>query len=315
MKPRKLKRAIFWECFLLVLCFALDYHADDKVVVADPSNPIVRLREHPGYSERLSHKTHTHFVKKLKSSKNDCTDCHRLDKKQKSYELERDFCKNCHTPRPPEPWNPPHEARKLEGVLFDHSKHDRTKSKRKRQCIECHEITVNDAQTWKNLLIAPDRCIACHTKEKVAIPVKMCARCHSREEKNRVAPKNHGKNWPIHHGAEARFNPVLGHGKQCALCHANTSCVACHRTKRPKSHTGLWRLRMHGTEAQWDRQRCKICHETGACVSCHRRTKPISHRGAWRTGHGRTVLPNSEEHCTTCHSPGWCVNCHKGRGR
>jgi hypothetical protein len=185
---------------------------------------------------------------------------------------------------------------------------DRT---REVKCVDCHKRTMNDRQKHNEPPVAADRCISCHAKEK--LPQRDCSMCHQVKGKamDRVEPPSHNKTWPVNHGREARWSPALGHGKQCELCHRKTDCVACHRTQRPRDHTGLWRLVMHGSFAKWDRERCKTCHETGACVSCHRRTRPLNHRGAWIRNHGRVVSPGFEERCNTCHSQAWCTNCHK----
>jgi hypothetical protein len=114
----------------------------------------------------------------------------------------------------------------------------------------------------------------------------------------------------LSHGETARWHPGE-HGKDCALCHARSACVSCHRSTMPRSHTGLWRERLHGKEAEWDREACRTCHETGACVSCHRRTQPLNHRGDWIANHGR--ISGFEEGCTVCHSSSWCRDCHSGR--
>lgn len=306
MKLGNGKRAIGQGCFLLLGCIALAVHAD---IVPD------RAKETPTYSEKLSHRTHTHFIKKVKGAKNDCTDCHRLDADQKHFELERSICKNCHTRRPPPPTHPPEQARKLDGVEFDHKKHEQSKEKRKRPCVDCHQKIAEDKHKRGRLLVEPEQCFSCHRKEKVTISVQTCHRCHGEARKKRVEPKTHGANWSMGHGNEARWNPVFGHGEQCELCHESSACITCHRSKRPRNHTGLWRLRLHGIEARWGRERCKTCHETGACISCHRRTKPMNHRGAWRKNHGRAGSLEPDSGCTTCHNAGWCVSCHKGAGR
>jgi hypothetical protein len=174
---------------------------------------------------------------------------------------------------------------------------------------------MNDKQKKNTPLVASDLCNSCHAKEK--LPQRDCSQCHEGkgEAMDRIEPSSHNNTWPVNHGREARWSPALGHGKQCKQCHRNAACVACHRTKRPRDHNGLWRLVMHGSFAKWDRNRCKTCHETGACVSCHRRTRPLNHRGAWIRNHGRASGPGFNERCATCHSSGWCTNCHKRTSR
>jgi hypothetical protein len=137
-----------------------------------------------------------------------------------------------------------------------------------------------------------------------------CAQCHSGKRMDKIRPVNHDRLWMETHGRDAQWSSESAHGKECRLCHTNAKCASCHRTRPPRSHTGLWNVRTHGTAAKWDREPCKTCHETGACISCHRRTPPLNHRGNWISAHGRTRGFNDS--CATCHAPGWCINCHRG---
>lgn len=137
-----------------------------------------------------------------------------------------------------------------------------------------------------------------------------CADCHSGKPINKIKPSTHGRLWMETHGQTARWSSGNAHGKQCHLCHTNAVCIGCHRTRPPRSHTGLWNVRMHGITAKWDRERCQTCHETGACITCHRHTPPLNHRGNWISNHGRAR--GFTDTCTTCHNSGWCITCHRG---
>jgi hypothetical protein len=139
---------------------------------------------------------------------------------------------------------------------------------------------------------------------------KDCTSCHSGKRMDLIKPSSHDRIWLETHAAAARWSSESAHGKECLLCHKNAGCVSCHRTSPPRSHNGLWNVRMHGTAAKWDRESCKTCHETGACISCHRRTPPLNHRGNWVSNHGR--ITGFDDSCVTCHHAGWCINCHKG---
>ena len=85
---------------------------------------------------------------------------------------------------------------------------------------------------------------------------------------------------------------------------------SCHNLVMPRSHNGLWRVRMHGLAASWDRDRCKTCHESGVCVRCHATERPLNHVGNWGTVHGLAASTSDNEHCATCHRGSFCVQCH-----
>jgi hypothetical protein len=157
----------------------------------------------------------------------------------------------------------------------------------------------------------PDHKVAADLLPKIsARRAGKCADCHSGKRMDKIKPSSHDRLWMETHGRAARWSSESIHGKECRLCHANAGCISCHRTQPPRSHTGLWNVRMHGTAAKWDRERCKTCHETGACIACHRRTPPLNHRGNWISHHGRTR--GFTDGCMTCHKSGQCINCHKG---
>ncbi len=259
----------------------------------------------------FSHTTHLAF-QKTEDRSIACVDCHELKTGNSSPTLKKQFCANCHdTPGPPR-WKLPGAGQELiEEIKFQHEAHQETV-----KCEQCHETTLEEEHKPGTPLVAPERCLSCHSQKtnKKRISKRACVRCHV-TVKNRFAPESHKKTWRVRHGRQERWSPARGHGKRCSLCHSNASCVACHRTERPRNHTGLWRLRMHGTNARWNRDRCKTCHQTGACISCHRRTPPQNHRGAWKAIHGRVARSKSNEHCITCHSLPWCADCHRGAAR
>jgi hypothetical protein len=166
---------------------------------------------------------------------------------------------------------------------------------------------------WVTLKAAPDGPVADKGSEPSATEVsdKNCGRCHENSRMDSIKPPTHDRTWIAAHGRAARWSRESKHGRECALCHRNAQCVSCHRTTAPRSHTGLWNVRLHGTAAAWDRDSCRTCHETGSCVSCHRRTPPLNHRGAWLTNHGRTA--GFTHNCLACHPSGWCIACHRGK--
>lgn len=257
-----------------------------------------------GPARDFQHAVHVHF-------KQDCAFCHKSAAGRPLPELDERACETCHDERGTPERRVLGAARDLEGIRFVHADHERDT-----ECEDCHGTTADDAHEAGTPLVGPDRCIACHAEEDNAkrIGYRECARCHDLNKRS-VAPADHARNWLGRHGRLVGWDPAGGHGERCAQCHGNSACVACHRTQRPVSHNGLWRLRMHGTAAKWDRDRCRTCHETGACVSCHRRTPPQNHKGAWVSIHGLAAANQLDARCTTCHSRAWCTDCHRGRNQ
>ncbi len=300
---------IFLAVAGLAVSFAVRLEATPE---PKPAKPVARAFS--GKTPLPSHKTHREFIDKCKQCKKDCTDCHTLDPKTDRYSLNKAFCKHCHEPSPPPAWILPKKARRLAaGVSFKHTVHQRARQGEVLKCRACHQSTIEDRAFGSDSLLPADDCFSCHAERRVALPEKRCGKCHAAAGINRNAPSSHDLSWLRRHGREAGWAPALGHGRRCGQCHQKAACVGCHRSQRPADHTGLWRVRTHGTSAKWNRDRCKTCHETGACISCHRRTPPLGHRGDWVSRHGR--VSGFQDGCTVCHAPGWCAACHRGSGR
>jgi hypothetical protein len=240
--------------------------------------------------------------------KPDCELCHVLDPQAALPRLDEQACLKCHDERGTPPWRLPGDGRPLRGINFKHADHARG-----RECVDCHRTTVEGTHQAGAPVVAPSLCLDCHAdaRNEKRIARRECARCHDSDRK-RATPPNHDRTWLSRHGRELRWESAGDHGERCSQCHGNSACVACHRSQRPVSHNGLWRLRLHGTAARWDRDRCRTCHETGACVACHRRTPPQNHRGPWRSIHGLAAKSKLDDRCTTCHTGAWCTSCHKG---
>ncbi|MHC4547638.1 MAG: cytochrome c3 family protein [Planctomycetota bacterium] len=142
-----------------------------------------------------------------------------------------------------------------------------------------------------------ESCAICHE-----VPAD-CHACHAQSK-----PRSHAEaGFRLHHGrgdTDARDGPFAE--TSCALCHKEQSCVVCHQTTMPRSHTSVWRRRLHGIAASIERQSCQTCHKQDVCVRCHESTEPVSHRGTWGTG--------PQAHCLACHDPlqsTGCFACHK----
>ena len=169
-------------------------------------------------------------------------------------------------------------------------------------CAACHVGVESSTAVGEELSLSMADCTACHADRGVP---NRCDTCHTEVGVDR-APQNHARGWERLHGRTFR-DPGEATAEQCALCHTESTCAACHLNQAPASHDEHWRLRGHGAMASLDRQTCAVCHQASDCESCHADTAPLSHMGSW--GAPR------DTHCFTCHQPlpgNGCVVCHKG---
>lgn len=240
----------------------------------------------------------------------ECSACHDLGDEGEAAKLILTGCEDCHDEGAPGT-RLEAEARPLKGLRFPHATHVDAA-----ECKDCHAATMADEQKAGEPVMEFGRCVSCHQENEVATPAAACASCHGVDQR-RVEPASHDRAWTERHGREAQWSVVADHGEDCYACHSRDACRRCHTQTKPRSHTSLWRMRVHGTAASWDRSGCQTCHETGTCISCHSRTAPLNHRGAWMATHGLVAGSRTDERCTTCHSASqFCAACHqRGVGR
>jgi hypothetical protein len=170
-------------------------------------------------------------------------------------------------------------------------------------CGACHRGIEANRAVDERVAVDMGACMACHAER--ALP-NGCSDCH-RTITRAFEPPNHATDWRRLHGrASRRSDPPAA--SDCALCHTQSSCDACHRVEEPENHDNLFRLRGHAQLARIDRSSCATCHESQSCDRCHADALPLSHRGAVFGGTRST-------HCLTCHFPlegEGCFTCHRG---
>jgi hypothetical protein len=280
MRKTVQKRALFTITAMVATAVSLVFYAEEGAV--------------------FSHRRH------IEEHGAECASCHTTGD---SPALKKDACADCHDKALPRT-RLPAKAKKT-GIPFAHAIHENTA-----ECADCHEATAKDKQKAGRPIQDYRRCVSCHEENGIEIAEWSCKRCHGENQK-RVKPVSHKKTWRVRHGNTARWRFLKSHGDDCYLCHTRNECKHCHRTMKPRSHTALWRVRTHGLQASWDRERCKTCHETGSCINCHKTTAPMNHRGAWKSVHG-LAAGASGERCKVCHSAAFersagCAECHGGR--
>jgi hypothetical protein len=163
------------------------------------------------------------------------------------------------------------------------------------------------------------RCADCHADYHRGSAGIRCEECHStinfRDAKAGAArtlkPRDHNQVWLRSHASLPWYDNEPGaEGRSCNRCHGSPSCTNCHRTRPPKTHTALWRLRGHGFSAAFDPESCRVCHQSGQCIQCHRTTAPLNHRGDWKSVHGFAAGSFANDNCYVCHRRADCLVCH-----
>lgn len=194
-------------------------------------------------------------------------------------------------------------------------------------------------------------CAICHTRDS-------CERCHLNAPDvtaiaaltgdERVASLVAGRpgEWPEpeSHLAEewVRTHPIAAREEiaECANCHAQSSCAACHGAGQPRIATELPEapatgptgvviaagaampvghdetfFDRHGTAAAVGMPDCSTCHTERFCVDCHDADRsPSFHPVDFVARHAADAYANAQE-CAACHSrEGFCRDCHAGVG-
>jgi len=213
------------------------------------------------------------------------------------------YCFNCH--------NLLSMGESTDGTIFSHLKH----LDRGFHCEDCHR----DLGKKKHGPVPMKTCLECHDGKQAP---NRCTLCHS--DPALVLPGTHGAGWLEHHekaGADA---------SKCTGCHKQAMCIACHRPKRPESHSAGF-VGGHGhlapsivnplkpgvvaspmpSHARQRAGRCTSCHVLTFCESCHKGAIPSSHRSqTFMKQHGG-LAAQRERACFTCHSTQFCRNCHR----
>lgn len=243
-----------------------------------------------------------------------CTDCHSSwEGGDAPQPITQALCATCHDgldeQAPPErrvaglfrdgAYQPLHLPLASADLIFSHARHVEGGL----DCESCHAGAASSDSTAEGLLPSMRECQDCHAA--LGLP-NDCATCHSTLRQD-VAPGSHGEAWRLLHGHVARSgDPATAN--DCAMCHVRSGCDACHAEERPRSHTGLFRLKAHGVMAATDRDSCVTCHTKSFCQRCHEETRPLGHAGSF----GGTL----NTHCLSCHFPlsseTGCTVCHPG---
>jgi len=140
--------------------------------------------------------------------------------------------------------------------------------------------------------------------------------------------------WPRQHGVVARAGVT-----ECANCHAQESCLGCHRVAervtpvlalprrgrggpagvdlsglKPADHLADQLLR-HRVVAAGGAASCNVCHRPSYCASCHDAAKAPGFHGPDFVARHAQQASAAEAECAACHQTQvFCRSCHRTLG-
>ncbi len=184
-------------------------------------------------------------------------------------------------------------------------------------CASCH-VNARRVEAIRNLP-ADDRVAALVRGRRVTYP----------------RPPSHTSDWDQRHGAIAAAGV-----QECANCHAQESCIGCHRAQervaaiaalprrtrggapgvelaslRPASHLPDM-ARNHRALAAGGTASCNTCHRPSYCASCHDAARAPSFHGADFVQRHAQQAYAAEAECASCHQTQvFCRSCHLTLGR
>ena len=195
-----------------------------------------------------------------------------------------------------------------------------------------HDVAGFATAHWSEGTTAND-CSTCHTRDD-------CATCHTPPLNRwdglvdltprslavaagatleRESPATHRTpGFQVHHEVEAEVS-----ASECATCHTEASCVACHEgVQTPVYHEPGYEAG-HAADAASRFLDCSACHDTVVfCRTCHAEAGIMDQSvGAayhdaeplWLLRHGQAARQTLEG-CVSCHEQRDCTRCHSSVG-
>jgi hypothetical protein len=200
------------------------------------------------------------------------------------------------------------QAGKLTDLIFSHKFH---LEEVEAECKVCHGTADSSLILKKNLIPDMQTCFGCHDSAETK-----CDLCHKNVKKMR--PRSHQLDWKQAHGRASHYNE-----SGCAVCHADRSCLECHKKENINRNAHpLNYINNHTLAARGNKETCLACHqELAECMDCHRQrmVMPRTHASVgWSnrtTGgaHSRAAQFDLDM-CISCHSDAAaqpvCGQCH-----
>lgn len=177
-------------------------------------------------------------------------------------------------------------------------------------CDQCHLVPTHREDSIAKPTMG--KCFGCHSQEGGSAPPGACDACHPADFD--LEPASHaGSDWlpggarldevKALHSVEALAQP-----EECAVCHAASFCVACHKVDMP--HPGDWTASHPETARSAGPDACTTCHpDRNLCNSCHHAGFESS-AGSWIKQHRNSVASGGATACFDCHNSATCAHCH-----
>jgi hypothetical protein len=266
----------------------------------------------PAVVSRFNHLVH------VEGAEMGCTDCHEGAQESAEAGLPAfEFCEACHEDDENENYlkwaktEPKEEGAitiarlKKKGFVDVIAPHD-IHSAAEISCDACHGEVGESEEILENAIVSKEFCMDCHDG------ALECVDCHKVIRKT-TRPSSHADGWLESHGPVALPRPD-SRNRRCFLCHGETSCKECHRSKMPSSHGGSWK-QFHGAEVDMEfelqENRCFFCHRRLDCDECHSTEAPSSHTSSWRNRIHGLHAETERDTCMVCHRQDYCAKCHK----
>jgi hypothetical protein len=209
--------------------------------------------------------------------------------------------------------------------------------------VSRHGASAELVQTQCSVCHAQQSCARCHVNSGTLAPIQALGQ--DERIAGLVAGKSPGYPTPTDH-ADAQWLTVHGWVAedgvgQCANCHAQPSCTACHRgatelpapilelpnpgkqaapqgvvveRRAPLGHVADFAER-HGGPAAAEQPTCSACHSQGFCSACHEgATSSGFHPVNFMARHGPEGFGQGND-CASCHNTeAFCRDCHRSNG-
>ncbi|MFC1715849.1 cytochrome c3 family protein [Candidatus Poribacteria bacterium] len=266
-----------------------------KVIYTRVAATIPRLE----YATEYSHKTHV-------DQGLDCMKCHDSIP-ESSLAADNnlplmDVCSECHEVKPQECATCHFALGSEEYIPASHDKalwltwHKNQAERNDDLCAECHKGDVR-LHLDQDILPGPEHGMTGKTKE--------CSNCHRGD----VRPDQHGNNYIITHGVDAKVN-----SDRCNVCHRRAECRDCHETNDSKTriHPPGWQSIGHAAPARSNLGACVSCHDEQRCLTCHFSISPHPKNWKSRLSSGGARQHKDSAVCMKCHEEEeLCTKCHE----
>lgn len=301
---------------------------------------------------RFSHSAHAEKIAAAGESAT-CQTCHRLPGQSARMAVgapARQNCETCHTHA-----DPPHLAREAACTTCHRTLAEANALPPERIArfpkpgyhgptgfLLDHAVSPGQAQASCAVCHARQSCERCHANapavaaiQALAPDPRVASLVRGRAASYPTPPDHLSRGWGgVKHAVSARKSVA-----ECANCHTQPSCGACHGTVPSGSPIArlpvpvrdgpqgvkLAALRVHadvpgfatnhGAAAGAKQPNCSSCHTEASCAACHdRAASPRFHLPNFMARHGADAFARMSD-CSSCHSTeAFCRACHVGSG-